>query len=159
MTPVAPLLANGGLAFGASVIVAAGLVLGMYWLWRRRRDPAERERLRRLGVNATGRTTDGAIVDIQQFGGGGPSSRAMLIFYEYSVNGVNYSTAQDISALGEITAADLFRCLGSARVKYRARNPSDSIVICEEWSGLLSPPGSTPERLSALSGESSRATT
>ena len=129
------------------------------WSWGCTGFAAERERPRRLRVNETGRTTDGTIVDIQQIDRDGPSSAAKLIFYEYSVRGVNYSTAQHISALDEIMAGDLSRCLGSAHVKYRAGNPCDSIVICEEWSGLLSPSGLLPERLSALPPKSPGATT
>ena len=154
-----PLLADRGLALGATLIAATALIFGAYLLRRRRRDPAERERRRRLGVNVAGRMTDGTIVDIQQTGDGASSPSAKLIFYEYSVRGVTYSTAQDVSSLDEIAAGDLSRCLGSARVKYRARNPCDSIVVCEEWSGLPRSPRLTPERLSALPAESSEATT
>lgn len=131
----------------------------MYRLWRRRADPAARERRRRVRVNATGRIVDGTIIDIQQTEEGQPASTTRLVFYEYSVRGVDYSTAQDVSALNEAVEGDLSRCLGSVHVKYEARNPSNSIVICEEWSGLLNPSGSAAGGLSPLPKDSSEAAT
>ncbi len=59
----------------------------MYRLWRRRADPAARERRRRVRVNATGRIVDGTIIDIQQTEEGQPASTTRLVFYEYSVRG------------------------------------------------------------------------
>jgi hypothetical protein len=100
---------------------------------------------------------DGTIIDIQQIEAGPPATATRLVLYEYSVRGVDYSTAQEVSALDAAAEGDLSRCLGSVHVKYAAQNPSDSIVICEEWSGLLNPAGSTPGRLSGLPGESSEA--
>ncbi len=138
MNLMAPLLAVGGLALAAASLAAAALVFGVYWVWRRPRDPVERERRRRLRVNAGGRVTDGSIVDVQKLDND-DSSPAKLIFYEYSVRGVDYSTAQDVSALDETAEGGFARCLGAVHVKYQVRNPSNSIVICEDWSGLLTP--------------------
>jgi hypothetical protein len=59
-----------------------------------------------------------------------------ILVYEYSVAQVSYHTAQDISKLA--SPEELERvCEGlPVRVKYDPQNPGDSIVVCEDWSGL-----------------------
>lgn len=106
--------------------------------------------------------TDGTIVDFQQQSGRDDAPGPQLIFYEYSVRGVDYATAQDVSAVAQVNQHDLELCLGAVYVKYEARCPSDSIVICEDWSGLQSASGSaaasspTTERVRTTSTESLR---
>jgi len=131
-------LADGGIALGAAVATAAVLVAALYLAWRRRRDPAERERRRRLRVNTSGRMTDGTIIDFQQQPASDDAPGSQLIFYEYSVRGVDYATAQDVSAVTRVGEHDLGRSLGAVYVKYEPKHPYDSIVICEDWSGLQS---------------------
>jgi hypothetical protein len=59
-----------------------------------------------------------------------------LLVYEYSVAKVTYNAAQDISTILETVRVDGI-CDGlPARIKYDPQNPSDSIVVCEKWSGL-----------------------
>ena len=58
-----------------------------------------------------------------------------LVFYSYGVRGIEYTASQDLARfLGE-TAAD-FAGVSSMSVKYDPRNPANSIVVAEEWSGL-----------------------
>ena len=54
---------------------------------RRRPDPAEREKRRRLDVNIAGRLADGSIIDVTE----------STVYYSYSVHGVGYTAAQDVS--------------------------------------------------------------
>ena len=105
------------------------------WVWRRRLTPEERERRRRLEVNARGRITDGVITEVLTVEA--PSGRAShLLHYSYDLHGVSYSAAQDITDLVEHLRRDPGCIGGPSSVKYLPRNPSNSIVICEQWSGL-----------------------
>lgn len=121
--------------------VVAVLALGMAWRrYRRRPSPAERERARRLAVNRVGRLTDGVLIEAPD----PPADPAVaeLLFYRYSAFGVEYTAAQDISGLAERIPADCRRPGTTAAVKYDPRKPSNSIIVCEEWSGL---PGAAPD--------------
>jgi hypothetical protein len=112
----------------AGVALAAGG--GAIWYARTRKSPEERERLRRLGINARGRITEGSLMEFVDREG------QRLVVYEYSVAKVTYNAAQDISAILETVQVDGI-CDGlPARIKYDPQNPSDSIVVCEKWSGL-----------------------
>ena len=61
-----------------------------------------------------------------------------LVIYSYEAGGVVYSTTQDISELREHLPRDLQLIIGPATVKYLTRDPGNSIVVCEKWSGLRS---------------------
>ena len=58
-----------------------------------------------------------------------------LVFYSYAVRGVEYTASQDVSRLARRVPNDL-SAMGSVSVKYDPRNPANSIVIAEEWTGL-----------------------
>jgi hypothetical protein len=106
--------------------VAAAAVVVMRLSLRRRLTPAVRERRRRLEVGAHGRTTGATVFDV----------REDELFYTYSVGGVEYSATQDVSSIREHLPRDAAALAGPATVKYIPRNPANSIVICEDWSGL-----------------------
>jgi hypothetical protein len=61
------------------------------------------------------------------------------IYYNYSVQGVQYTASQDISMLRHQLPAEPERLIGVANMKYAVRNPANSILLCEEWSGLRAP--------------------
>ena len=122
--------AESGAIFGAVLAGALIVFVGLFFLWRRRNTPEERERRRRLAVHREGRITDGTVLDIRDE----PPQR--LICYTYVIGGVEYSAAQEVSALAADVGDDPSRIVGSATVKYHSRNPYNSIVVCEEWSGL-----------------------
>jgi len=63
-----------------------------------------------------------------------------LLIYSYAVRGVEYTASQDISRLKAYLPADL-AWPGHLSVKYDPRNPANSIVVSEVWTGLQS--GST----------------
>lgn len=121
----------------ALVVTTVLLVLLGVWLWWRggRVDPAEAERRRRLEVNRVGRLAEGRIIELRD----NPAllnGADRLLVYNYEVRGVEYQAAQDISFLDE--GLDLRRLAAGqpAQVKYDPQNPTNSIVLCEEWSGL-----------------------
>jgi hypothetical protein len=101
--------------------------------WRRK-DPAELERLRRLDINKRGRISAGRIVDLAEAQTAGLKS--LLVIYSYEVAGVTYEAAQDVTALPEIAANAQFLPGRTASVKYDPKRPTNSIIVCEEWSGL-----------------------
>ena len=109
----------------ALLMVLAGVLfaLAVQILLRLRVSPSEKERRRRLKLNALGRMGDGVLTDVQDG----------ALYYSYSVSGVTYTTAQDAGALLPAGARVL---MGPVTLKYLARNPANSIVICEHWSGL-----------------------
>jgi hypothetical protein len=109
-----------------SIAAAALIALGLLIL-RGRENPREREKRRRLAVNVRGRLADGNITE----------ATASSIFYSYSVGGVEYATSQDIDELREVFTVEPERLIGCpVTVKYAMRNPANSIVVCEGWSGL-----------------------
>jgi hypothetical protein len=101
--------------------------------WRRK-DPAELERLRRLDVNRRGRISSGRIGDLLE--GESAGLKSWLVVYSYEVAGVSYEAAQDLTTLPEIAAIALFLSGSTASVKYDPERPANSIIACEEWSGL-----------------------
>ena len=109
----------------AAVLVVLLAVLG-YRAWRRSRVTAEeRERRRCAHLVAIGKITDAMLVEI----------RENLVFYSYAVRGVEYTASQDISRFTGEAAVD-FSGVSALSVKYDPRNPANSIVVAEEWSGL-----------------------
>jgi hypothetical protein len=88
--------------------------------------PEKRERRRRLHVHRNGRLGDALITEATD----------TSLYYNYSVHGVEYSASQDIAALRDLLPPELGRVVGLANLKYAPRNPANSILICEEWSGL-----------------------
>jgi hypothetical protein len=61
---------------------------------------------------------------------------AKLLFYTYSISGVTYETAQDITGLEEQLHLDRVAAGQTASVKYDPSNPSNSILLADDWSGL-----------------------
>jgi len=119
----------------AGTLVLLLLLVGLRWWRRERPDAAELERRRRLQVNRIGRIADGHIVDLQSEREGGTGA-GLLLFYKYKVRGVEYQTAQDVGSLH--ARLDLQRLAAGlpAQVKYDPKNPTNSIVLCEDWSGV-----------------------
>lgn len=109
------------------------LLLGLVWWWRRDRpDAAELERRRRVHIHRIGRLADGRIIEVLDEA----THTGYLLVYNYRVRGVEYQAAQDVAALR--ARLDLRRLAAGqpAQVKYDPQNPTNSIVLAEEWSGI-----------------------
>jgi hypothetical protein len=109
----------------AIVLVILLATLGYRAYQRSRVTPEERERRRRAWLVATGKMGDAVLVEI----------RDTLVFYSYGVRGVEYTASQDVAALSGKVPPGL-SANGTVSVKYDPRNPANSIVVAEEWSGL-----------------------
>jgi hypothetical protein len=109
-----------------ALVSLALLALGIYILFRIRRNPKDKEQRRRLTVNQYGRIGDATITEVHD----------NTVFYQYSVRGVMYAASQDISQLLDHIPMDPHRLIGPVGLKYSTRNPANSIILCEQWSGL-----------------------
>lgn len=108
---------------GVLVVIVA--LMG-YRAWQNARIPAEeRERLRRASLVSGGKMGDATLTEVQDD----------LLVYAYTVRGVEYIASQDVSHLKDQVPADLAG-LTAVLVRYDARNPANSIVVAEQWSGL-----------------------
>jgi hypothetical protein len=145
---------------GLIVMAAIGVVV---WLRRKPIDDSEIERQRRAYLNKVGRIVEGQILEISEnavLAGdakhhstpakyiSGSSSGAKitaaaptngtqrLIYYTYSISGVTYETAQDVTGLEERLHLKRAAVGQTASVKYDPSNPSNSILLADDWSGL-----------------------
>lgn len=114
-----------GLVSLATAVVVLLLVIGIRRWKASRVTPAERERRRRAMLVARGKMGDAVLVELHED----------LVFYTYSVRGVEYTASQDVSMLKDQFPEDLSALL-AVGVKYLPQNPANSIVLAEDWSGL-----------------------
>jgi hypothetical protein len=137
-------------ALGGGSILAVALII--YAFVHPKVDPEEAERKRRLHLNHIGRIAEGQVVDLSEQQAshaeerhGLLNSRAKnvpdlrpryLVSYSYSISGVTYHTAQDITGLESQVQFDHLVAGQQASVKYDPSNPSDSILVADDWSGL-----------------------
>jgi hypothetical protein len=138
------------LGLGGGSILA--IVMLVYAFRRPRVNPEEAERKRRLHLNHIGRIAEGQVVELNEQpappveeprGLLGSRSRPLpdlrpryLVSYSYSISGVTYHTAQDITGLESQVRFDRLMAGQQASVKYDPSNPSDSILVADDWSGL-----------------------
>ena len=61
-----------------------------------------------------------------------------LVVYSYLVRGVEYTASQEVSKLKQYLPAETSSLPAHVFVKYDARNPANSIILSEEWTGLQS---------------------
>jgi hypothetical protein len=137
-------------AAGIGILAILGII---FWLRRKPEDPNEEERQRRAYLNRVGRIVEGQVLEVvdhphaataaKQPGffrkdpAGAPANGTQkLLYYTYSISGVTYETAQDITGLEE--QAHLSRVVAGqpASVKFDPSNPSNSILLADDWSGL-----------------------
>jgi hypothetical protein len=138
----------------AAVLLAAGLVVA--WIRRRPVDPEEIERRRRAHLNQIGRIVEGQVLEIQEAPPLPPvngkskkaalppqtversaaRSRRSLIVYSYSISGVTYETAQDVTGLEERACLKTIVSGLPVSVKYDPSNPGNSILVADDWSGV-----------------------
>ena len=114
------------LELGLAVLTAASAA-AVYWtIRRRRRIPGDPERNRRLAIHRDGRMVNGIIHDVTDD----------TLYFSYSFRGMEYHASQDVSSLKASLPLDAGRVVGPVTVKLLPENPSNSIVLCESWSGL-----------------------
>ncbi|HMC28864.1 MAG TPA: hypothetical protein VKM56_13830 [Verrucomicrobiae bacterium] len=139
------LLVMGGAAIAALAMIA-------YAFFRPAVDPEEAERKRRLHLNQIGRIAEGQIVDLVErppeskevrkglFGSSARPLKDMrpryFVSYSYLISGVTYHTAQDITGLESQVRLERLVAGQPASIKYDVANPSDSILVADDWSGL-----------------------
>lgn len=134
-------------------IAVVALVVLAFWLRRKPADSMDRERERCAYLNRVGRIVEGQIIEISEHaqaepdaGGGrvfqkradaahGNGTRKLL-YYSYSISGVTYETAQDVTGLEERAHLSRVAAGQTASVKYDPSNPSNSILVADDWSGL-----------------------
>jgi uncharacterized protein DUF3592 len=138
------------LAMGGAAVAAIAMIA--YAFFRPKEEPEAVERRRRLHLNQIGRIAEGQIVDLSEhppephverkklFGGGArplADLRARhLVSYSYAISGVTYHTAQDITGLEGQVRLERLVAGQPASVKYDPANPTDSILVADDWSGL-----------------------
>ena len=134
---------------GGSIVAIALLV---YAFLRPASNPEEEERKRRLHLNHIGRIAEGQVVEVvEQPPAEAPEKRGLLkararplaelkprhlVSYSYSISGVTYHTAQDVTGLESQVRFDRLVAGQQASVKYDPSNPTDSILVADDWSGL-----------------------
>ena len=136
------------LVLAAIVVIAA---LAYVWLFGRKKDSREAERERRSYLNRIGRIVDGQVVEIVERAAEQDSAQRnhaaklkatnrtvnhRMLLYSYSISGVAYEAAQDISGLEEQACLERVVAGQPVGVKYDPSNPSNSILIADDWSGL-----------------------
>ncbi len=137
---------------GAAVVLVAGTLI---YKWKNKPPTVDEvERRRRLHVNQVGRIAEGRVIDLmkqeipadqqrvlgvfKKSNGSGSEANVMrqMICYSYSISGVTYETAQDVTGLEARVMPHKLIAGQPASVKYDPSNPSNSILIGDDWSGL-----------------------
>ena len=138
------------LAMAGAAVAAVAMIA--YAFFRPAENPEEAERRRRLHLNQIGRIAEGQVVELVEHppearearkGLFGVSAHPIvdmrprhLVSYSYAISGVTYHTAQDITGLeGQIRFGRLVAGQ-PASIKYDPANPTDSILVADDWSGL-----------------------
>ena len=107
-----------------------------WFAWRRTHvepTPEQIEQERRQFLSAVGRITDGSI--LETYWSDDPAADTPhTLLYQYRISGVTYECAQEVHLL-----ADHLRHIRidlPIQVRFDPRNPADSLVVSETWSGL-----------------------
>jgi len=138
---------------GTAALGVTAAAAGLYHLLRKQEDPEQQERNRRAHLNQVGRIAEGQVVEILEMlaspvlqarfslrrraavSVGGNASRR-LVRYSYAISGVTYETAQDVTGLEERLCLERLAAGQPASVKYDPSNPTNSILVADDWSGL-----------------------
>lgn len=139
---------------GLVILAAVGV---FFYLRRKPVDPSEEERERRAYLNRVGRIVEGQVLEIVDHSRTAPAApmasakpnpvlpksrpaavqpAQKLLYYTYAISGVTYETAQDVTGLEERLHLTRIASGQTASVKYDPSNPSNSILLADDWSGL-----------------------
>ena len=144
------------IALGAGALVVAVTAAALRQLFQKPENPEDEERRRRSQLNQVGRIVEGLVVELVESQGTpapAPDSAMFsrrkaaatqpcgnglrrLVRYSYSIAGVTYETAQDVTGLEERLCLERIASGQPASVKYDPANPSNSILVADDWSGL-----------------------
>ncbi len=136
-SPTTALLASALPAPRTLALIGVSIAAVAAWFaWRRHQvepTPEELEAERRDFLSAVGRITDGSI--LETYWSDDPAADTPhTLLYQYRISGVTYECAQDVHLL-----ADHLRHIRidlPIQVRFDPRNPADSIVVAESWTGL-----------------------
>jgi LPXTG-motif cell wall-anchored protein len=136
-------------------IAVLAIVAIVFWRRRKPQDSGDMERERRAYLNRVGRIVEGQILEVvddaprdsninatkpsglfQKRAAPSPNGTQRLIHYTYSISGVTYETAQDVTGLDIRAHLSRVAAGQTASVKYDPSNPSNSILLADDWSGL-----------------------
>lgn len=141
---------------GLALLAIASIVM---WIRRKPSGEPDVEHQRRAYVNRIGRIVEGQVLDVVDHGRASgdtgatqekaraplfakrrakatPNAAQLLLYYCYSISGVTYETAQDVTGLEERLLLTRVAAGQVASVKYDPSNPSNSILLADDWSGL-----------------------
>ncbi len=141
---------------GAAALVVAVAIAILRQVLRKPESPEDEEKRRRSQLNQVGRIVEGLVVELVESQGGSAPEAAPTMFsrrngaspvaggnglrrlvrYSYSIAGVTYETAQDVTGLEERLCLERIASGQPASVKYDPSNPSNSILVADDWSGL-----------------------
>jgi hypothetical protein len=139
---------------GAAALVVGAAAVVLQQVFRKPPNPEDEERRRRSQLNQVGRIVEGLVVELVESqapaasDSDGASRRAgtlvapagnslrRLVRYSYSIAGVTYETAQDVTGLEERLCLERLAAGQPASVKYDPSNPSNSILVADDWSGI-----------------------
>ena len=107
-------------------ITAAAAAWGVRFYLNSRPTPAELERRRRAKLYSRGKM---GVANLLEY-------REQTVFFSYDIGGVEYTACQELADLQPLLPADVWSTIGPVAIRYDPRNPANSIVISEEWSGL-----------------------
>jgi hypothetical protein len=151
-----PFTTDWRIVVAAAAIVIAAAVVVLRQFFQRPGDPDVEERRRRTQLNQVGRIVEGLVVELvesqaqvapesgsamfsrRKAAASGLGARGLrrLVRYSYSIAGVTYETAQDVTGLEERLCLERIASGQPASVKYDPSNPSNSILVADDWSGL-----------------------
>jgi hypothetical protein len=139
-------------AVGMVAAAIAAIAMVAYAFFRPTEAPQNLERKRRLQLNQIGRIAEGHVVDVVEhppeeppkpkglFGSRAPvvvdNRPRHLVSYSYAISGVTYHTSQDITGLESQIKFERLVTGQPASIKYDPANPTDSIIVADDWSGL-----------------------
>lgn len=106
--------------------VAAALLAVSLFVYSRSRRRGDPEALRRARIDAAGRFIEGMATDVQ----------SGVVYYRWSWRGVQYEASQDLRSLSHLLPESDDVLIGPVTVKFLAKDPSNSIVMSERWSGF-----------------------